>query len=164
MFLKNYTSTVPVSVTIAKIETVLIRCGVSGIMKEYVGTNGEIAALTFKIATATNPVTIRMPANKTTALEALWSDYVNGDKVTPDGQSILYNSYKKKRKKDFEQQSERTAWKIVQDWIEVQMSMIQLRQADTLQVFLPYIYDGQRSYYEALREQGFRGLLEDKKP
>lgn len=39
MFLKNYTSEVPVSQTIYRIEQVLIKCGVSGITKEYKGNN-----------------------------------------------------------------------------------------------------------------------------
>ena len=160
MFLKNYTSEVPVRQTIHRIEQVLIKCGVSGIMKEYVGTEGEIAAITFQIAVASGRLTIRLPADKAKALEALWGDYVDGDKLNEKGdQVIAWASRKKKRRADFAEQAARTAWKIVQDWIEVQMSMIQMKQADTLQVFLPYVFDGKRTYYEALRETNFRGLL-----
>ncbi len=40
------------------------------------------------------------------------------------------------------------------------MSMIQLKQADTLQVFLPYVMvDEQTSYYKMLNDQHFAGLL-----
>jgi hypothetical protein len=63
---------------------------------------------------------------------------------------------------DFAEQASRTAWKIVQDWIEVQMSMIQMKQADTLQVFLPYVYDGKRTFYQVLQQNNFRGLLPEK--
>jgi hypothetical protein len=49
-------------------------------------------------------------------------------------------------------QSERTAWKLIQDWVEVQLSMISLKQADFVQVFLPYVWNGQRTYYQALKE------------
>src|SRR6185503_878462 len=46
MFLKNYTSEVPVTQTIARIEHALIKAGVSGIAKEYSPTgNGEIFAI-----------------------------------------------------------------------------------------------------------------------
>ena len=165
MFLKNYTSEVPVSQTIYRIEQVLIKCGVSGIMKEYIGTSGEIGAISFQIEAPAGKITIRLPADKVKALDALWLDYVGGDKLNEKGDAIdrwATGSQKKKRKQDFAEQAARTAWKIVQDWIEVQMSMIQLKQADTLQVFLPYVYDGRRTYYEALRESKFAGLLPEK--
>ena len=94
MFLKNYTSNVPVSETIYNIEKVLIRCGVSGIMKEYVGTNGEIGAITFRIEAADSPITIRLPADKQKALDALWLDYVGDDKLNAKGDAIDWNSRK----------------------------------------------------------------------
>ncbi len=162
MFLKNYTSEVPVSQTIYRIEQVLIKCGVSGIMKEYVGTAGEIAAITFQIEAPAGKITIRLPADKTRALDALWLDYVDGDKLNEKGDAVAWSSRKKKRRADFAEQAARTAWKIVQDWIEVQLSMVQLKQADTLQVFLPYVFDGKRTYYQALQASGFRGLLPEK--
>lgn len=161
MFLKNYTSEVPVSQTIYRIEQVLIRCGASAIAKEYAGTNGKIVAITFKIETPSAPLTIRLPADEERALDALWLDYAGTD-IAPDGQRLSYGSRKTKARKDFIDQAERTAWKIVQDWVEVQMSMIQLKQADTLQVFLPYVYDGKRTYYQALKESSFKGLLPEK--
>jgi len=162
MFLKNYTSNVPVSQTIYRIEQVLIKCGVVGIMKEYIGTNGEIGAITFQIEAPSGKITIRLPADKNKAQDALWLDYVDGDKMNDKGDALHWNTRKKKNKADFAEQAGRTAWKIVQDWIEVQMSMIQMKQADTLQVFLPYVFDGKRTYYQALQESNFRGLLPEK--
>lgn len=162
MFLKNYTSDVPVSQTIYRIEQVLIRCGVSGIMKEYVGTNGEVAAVTFQIESPSGKITIRLPAETNRCQDALWMDYVGTDKLNAKGDALEWNRRKTKRRADFAEQAARTAWKIVQDWIEVQMSMIQTRQADTLQVFLPYVFDGKRTYYQALQASNFKGLLPEK--
>jgi hypothetical protein len=160
-FLKNYTSEVPVTQTIHRIEQVLIRCGVSGIMKEYAPMPaGEVSAITFQIDTPTGKMTIRLPADKNKALEALWLDYADGDKLTEEGDAIVWNPRKKKRKSDFAQQAERTAWKIVQDWVEVQMSMIQLKQADTVQVFLPYIWDGRETFYGRLKAGGLKQLTQ----
>lgn len=162
MFLKNYTSEVPVSQTIYRIEQVLIKCGATGIMKEYLNTNGDIGAITFTVETPSGPMTIRLPADKEKALEALWLDYVGDDKLNEKGDGFHWSSRKKKCKADFAEQASRTAWKIIQDWVEVQMSMIQMKQADTLQVFLPYVYDGKRTYYQALSEANFKGLLPEK--
>ena len=76
MFLKNYTSDVPVSQTIFRIEQVLIRCGVSGITKEY-GVAAKVVAITFhiKLQPEQPPITIRLPANEDAAQEALWLDW-----------------------------------------------------------------------------------------
>jgi hypothetical protein len=163
MFLKNYTSNVPVSDTIHRIEKVLIKCQVSGITKEY-GPEGKIIALHFHVPIAEGKtLTIRMPADEKAALDALWLDYADGDQH--DGFKITgypARSYKKKTKADFKEQAERTAWKLVQDWIEVQMSMIQMKQAETLQVFLPYVWDGQATFYQRLKNNGFRAMLPEK--
>jgi hypothetical protein len=164
MFLKNYTSEVPVPQTIARMETLLIRAGVTGITKEYdPAAAGKIAAITFCIQLPENPpVTVRLPADEDAVQQALWVDYVNGDETTTDGKALLYPGNKKKTKADFRAQAERTAWKLVQDWLEVQLSMIAMRQADFVQVFLPYVWDGSRTYYQALKESKFRGLLAEK--
>jgi hypothetical protein len=162
VFLKNYTSDVPVSETIHRIEKVLVRCGVAGITKEY-GPQGEVAAVAFSIVLPDTPkFNVRLPADKDAALQALWLDYAAGDRLSQDGNSIWSNARKKKRKRDFVDQAERTAWKIVQDWIEVQMSMIQLKQADHVQVFLPYVWDGQQTYYQRLKSNGFRAMIPEK--
>jgi hypothetical protein len=158
-FLKNYTSAVPVSETIRRIESVLIRCGVQSITKEY-GVHGEIAALRFEILThAERPAhVIRLPANKEQALEALWNDYANGDKRSADGETLAWSSYKRKKKKDFEEQAERTAWKLMQDWCEVQLSLVSFKQAEVLEVFLPYLWDGEETLFSHLRAGGFKAL------
>lgn len=150
MFLKNYTSEATVQQTIAKIEAVLIRCKVSGITKEY-DPKGEVCAVRFHIPTATGERTIRLPADVERAQEALWTDY----------QERVETSYRKRRRGDFLQQAQRTAWKLMQDWIEVQMSMIELKQAETEEVFLPYIWDARsgNTVYQQLKSNNYRGLL-----
>src|SRR5690242_4350348 len=117
MFLKNYTSDVPVSESIAKIEKVLLRCGVSRIEKEYVpGGNGKIQAVTVsmeipKIGTRQ----VRLPADERAAAEMLWRDYM-GDDLRADG-TTKYNGRKGKKRTDFVRQGERTAWKLMLDWV-----------------------------------------------
>lgn len=150
MFLKNYTSDVPVSQTIYRIEQVLIKCGVSGINKEYL-SGGKVAAIMFCIELQPGkPMNVRIPVNEERALEALWNNYKT---ASPNGS---------KMKSDFVEQSRRTAWKIVQDWVEVQMSMVQMKQADFREVFLPYFWDGKRTFFTMVKDSGFRALLPEK--
>jgi hypothetical protein len=164
-FLKNYTSEVPVNDTVGKIEQTLIRCGVAGIMKEYSDVNGSVAALTFQLQTFEGKVSIRLPVSVNMCQDAFWSDYVNGDQLSDDGNSLRWSGNKKKRRQDFRQQAERTAWKIMQDWVEVQMSMIQMKQAEPMQVFLPYVMvDDQTSVFQQIKATHFKGLLAAPKP
>ena len=162
MFLKNYTSEVPVSKTIYRIEQVLIRCGIKGITKEYAGTGGEIVALTFRIVLDDGaPLEVRLPAHVNLAQDALWLDYI-GDDLQEDGKTVKWSSRKKLNRADFKGQAARTAWKIAQEWIEIEMSRIQLKQAEKLEVFLPYVWDGKRTYFQSLKESKFAGLLPEK--
>ena len=153
MFLKNYTSGVPVSQTIYQIEQVLIRCGVKGITKEYAGVNGEIIAITFHLELANSTLNVRLPANQEQAQDAFWSDYCERHKT---------EWKRKKKRSDFKEQAARTAWKLARDWIEVEMSRIQLRQADVVEVFMPYIWDGKQTFFQSLKTSGFKGLLPEK--
>lgn len=158
MFLKNYTSDVPVHVTIHRIEQILLRCEVSGIMKEY-GPGGKVLALTFSVKFSEDKtVAIRLPAKEEECLSALWKDYVGTDEASSDGR-VWSNPRKKRTRNSFREQAEKTAWKLMQDWVEVQMSMIQLNQADIREVFMAYIWDGKQTFFERLKSQNFRAML-----
>jgi hypothetical protein len=151
MFLKNYTSDVPVHLTIGRIEQVLLQCGVNGIMKEY-GPDAKITAITFRLPGPDGkPLHIRLPADEDQATEALWRDYC-GKVKRPH-----------KKKEDFADQGARTAWRLVKDWVEIEMSRLQLGQADIVEIFLSYVHDGRQTFYEALKEQKYAGLLKDSK-
>ena len=64
-------------------------------------------------------------------------------------------------KKKIPQQAERTAWKILLDWVEAQMAMIELSQVEVLQVFLSYVYDHQKkqTFFEQIKEKKYKALL-----
>ena len=144
MNLKNYTSSVPVERTISAIETAIARFGASHIAKEY-SASGEVKALQFMLTMEGQQHVIKLP--------------VDPEKV----RTSMMAEVKKARRGTVEkirQQSARTAWKIMQDWIEVQLSLILLGQAKTLQVFLPYVWDGRQTYYEYLAGNKFKQLSE----
>jgi len=163
MFLKNYTSEAAVERSIAQIERALIKCGVTGILKEYGTTPGEVSAMVFQIRFHDRPISVRLPADKEKCLQALWLDYADGDQLSHDGQRLAYNRRKGKVRADFVEQAARTAWAIVRDWVEIQLSMIQLGQAEFAQVFLPYIWDEEKreTFYQAAQ---VRGLLGNHRP
>ncbi len=142
MILKNYTSSVPIDRTISKIEALLAKAGAAGISKDYQA--GRLKALSFQIVTAeAKRISIRLPAD--------------GDAVY----RVLYGEYSRPRKSTeakVREQADRTAWKLMQDWVEIQLSLISMQQADFMQVFLPYVWDGKHSFYERLKSNNFLAL------
>lgn len=144
MNLKNYTSSTPAHQTISFIEAYLASAGVSGISKQY--ENGQPVAIFFHIEMPPNRYTIRLPARITAVHDYLWNDYVTKAKRP------------RLTKADFLDQASRTAWKIQQDWVQVQISLIKLKQADFLEVFMGYLWDGKQSYYQAMEISKFKQL------
>jgi hypothetical protein len=61
------------------------------------------------------------------------------------------------------EQAERTAWKLQSDWVDIQMSLIELQQVEIMQVFLAYVYFPiqKQTYFERPKESGFK-MLPDK--
>jgi hypothetical protein len=59
-------------------------------------------------------------------------------------------------------QANRTAWKILSDWTEIQCSMILLDQATTLQMFLPFVYDtkNNETLYDKISSGKMNNLLQ----
>lgn len=142
MNLKNYTSGVPVMSTIGRIENALARAGASGVAKEF--KNGHVASLTFHALLPNGKnIAIRLPANVDAVFATLRKQVSKPRKGTE--QRLL-------------EQAERTAWKLMQDWTEVQLSLIAMNQAEFLQVFLPYVHDGNESFYQRLKGNNFAAL------
>jgi len=163
MNIKNYTSDVPVSTTIGRIQTFLLECKVNGLTMEYDGFGG-ISALLFHID-LDRRYSVRMTANVDAVQDTFWHEYAGADRIakTSDGDEHLpYNGRKRLRKSSFRQQAERTAWRLQQDWLEVQMSLLRLQKVDFLQVFLPYLWDGKTTFYHRLKEGGMLALPSSK--
>lgn len=146
MNLKNYTSSVDANTTISYIETYLADCGVTGISKEF--KNSTPVALFFHIDMSGRIFTIRLPAKVDQVHEYLWREY------------CISHSRPRKTKEDFLDQAAKTAWKIQQDWVQVQMSLIKLKQVDFIQVFMGFVWDGKQTFYDRLKTGDFKQLPE----
>ena len=59
-----------------------------------------------------------------------------------------------------QEQSERVAWRVIKDWLDAQLSLIYVGQAELEQVMLPYATDGKTTLYEKLKQKNYAGLLE----
>lgn len=119
MAILNYTTSVAAEKTASQIQAILGGGGAQAVMSEY--EDGEISAISFRFEMEGQLLSFRLPINKEGVLRALRRDceprYVNTEQAT------------------------RTAWRIIKDWVEAQMAIVDAKQADMVEVFLPYLQD-----------------------
>jgi hypothetical protein len=63
-------------------------------------------------------------------------------------------------KVEAQKQAERTAWKVLAEWVQINLQLVELEQMELLEMFLPYVYDRhtQNTFYTALKEKGFKPM------
>ena len=140
--IKNYSTEIPAEKSIAEIEKMLASFGAEAIMKEYT-SDGKVRMLSFKFLDKG----FKLPANINGVQEILFSgkrDYHGRDSM-----------------KTREERAYKVAWRIIKDWIHAQLSLIVSGQAHPHEIFLPYMFDGKRTLYQAYVEEG--KLLTEKK-
>ncbi len=143
--IKNYTSSVASDKSVLDIERILIAMGARNIMKEYDGF-GKVDAISFSIPRGEGVVPFKLPAKR--------------DAI----KKMFLKQYRRPTKQQEEQcaaQADRTAWKNVKEWVELQCTMIQLEQVEFLEVFMPYIYsmEKRKTIFELAKENSFQKLL-----
>lgn len=132
MPLLNYTSRVPAHASIAEIGRMLAKAGASAVMYEY-DDAGNIVAISFKLKfkqaqnTSDSPlpeIAFRLPSD--------WRPV----------HALLIEARKKNTKIGTyvatEDHARDVAWRIIKDWVEAQLAIIETRMVTTAQVFLPY--------------------------
>lgn len=138
MAILNYTTTVDAYKTVAEIERILVKHKALSIMKNYDGE--QITALSFVVDTGYNQIPIKLPAKVDECLKVLEHEKKKGTKNV----------------KATTEQAERVAWRILKDWIEVQMALLDIQMVKFEEVFMPYIVDKHgRTLFEKLEEQQF---------
>ena len=142
MAILNYTTTVDSFKTVSEIEYILMKHNAKSIMKNYDG--GPITGLSILIDTGLQQVPVRLPVKVDECLRVLKKE----KRENP-----------RKQIKDTMDQAERVAWRILKDWVEAQMALLDIEMVKFEEIFLPYIETGNgRTIYEQLEEQRF--LLE----
>lgn len=131
MPIKDYTTKVDIYTTLGQIQSQLVKHGAKKIVQDY-DDAGHIAAVSFLIDTPLGPRGIWLPAN----VEAV-QDTLRRQKV----------------KYDYEQ-AERVAWRILKDWVEAQMALLESAMVQMDEVFFPYmITDKKQTVFQAYRNQ-----------
>lgn len=139
MAILNYTTTVDAFKTVSEIEYILMKHRARSIMKNYEGE--AITGLSFLIDTGVQQIPVRMPVKVDECLKVLKKE----KRENP-----------RKQIRDTREQAERVAWRILKDWIEAQMALLDIEMVRFEEIFLPYIeVPGGQTIYERLEEKQF---------
>lgn len=149
MNIKNYTSTVDASRSMARIEELLVEIGANNINKKY--ENKVCTGITFLYYDnqVGSTLAFHLKAQVEEVFQVLWKEIKKPLANTRD---------------NIRAQANRTAWKVLCDWTEVQCTMIMLGQAKPLQMFLPFMYDvkNDETVYDKVVSGRMPALLEMK--
>ena len=134
MPLLNYTTKVNVHTTLGEIQAQLVKHGARKIMQDY-DQAGHIVALTFSIETPAGTRGIRLPSNIAAVHKVLTRQKIKCD----------------------QEQAERVAWRIVKDWVEAQMAILESEMVQMDEVFLPYMVNERgQTFFAAYRDNQLR--------
>jgi len=129
MAILNYTTKITTEKTASEIQKKLADAKAQAVLCEY-DDDAVMCAMSFRIMTPNGSVFFRLPANTKGVFRALQS-----------GRNIP-------RKLKTKEQAARVAWRILKDWVEAQLAIVEAEMADLTEVFLPYAQnqDGQTVY------------------
>lgn len=139
----NYTTTISAEKTASEIQKKLAMAKAQAVLCEY-DDEAIMSAMSFRINTAHGVITFRLPANTQGVLKAL-----KRDKKVP-------------RKLQTKEQAAKVAWRVLKDWIEAQLAIVEADMADLTEVFLPYAQfaDG-KTVYQSVEKSGFKALTHE---
>ena len=139
MAILNYTTSISAEKTAAEIQKKLAMAGAQAVLSEY-DSDGVMCAMKFKI----NNIFFLLPIN----IEGVYSALCNDS-----GVANRFRTY---------EQASRVAWRIIKDWIEAQIAIIQAGQAELVQVFLPYAQNSEgKTVFEAIKDSGFKQITQE---
>jgi hypothetical protein len=142
--IRNYTSSVAADKSILSIERTLIDMGARNIAKEY-SPEGKVCQISFSIPYGDGNTPYKLPAKQDPIKKLFLSQYRR-----PTQAQI----------KSCEEQAERTAWKNVKEWVELQATMIKLEQVEFMEVFMPYMYSMEKgkTLFQISKDNNFKQL------
>ncbi len=138
MPLLNYTTTIPAIKSAGEIEVSLVTHGARSVLKKF-DDAGHIESMSFIVNGRFGPLPISLPVNVKPVLTILTNQKKKNSKVVATWD-----------------QAERVAFRILKDWVEAQMAILETEMVQMEQIFLPYIVNnGGQTLYEVLESRQF---------
>lgn len=130
MALLNYSTEIDPDKTAGEIATMLRKAGAQAVLTEYDPGGNYVSALSFRIDLNGQMLQFRLPTNPEPVLRTLKDQYENSPRVhgrkrwrgpSPDHAHAV-----------------RVAWRIIKDWTEAQLALIETQMVTAPQAFLQY--------------------------
>jgi len=137
----NYTTQIEAIKTVGEIQGILAGHGAKSIKTDYTD-DGQVEALSFLVLTPHGEVGIRLPIEPDAVLKVLTQQ----------------NRLGKVPKRYINRaQAVRVAWRIVKDWVQAQMAILETEMVRMEQIFLPYVLTKSgETLYEVMINQHFQ--------
>ena len=143
MAILNYTTTIIAEKTASEIQKMLAMSKAQAVLCEY-DDDAVMCAMSFRIITNYGVIFFRLPANTVGVYNALKQD----------------NKVPKRLKT--RAQAANVAWRILKDWIEAQLAIVDADMASITEVFLPYAQNKEgQTVYQSLEQTNFKQLTHD---
>ena len=145
MGILNYSTTVPAPRSVAEISQVLAKHGAGMVAAQY--NAGVPTSIAFTIETEFGSRSFELPANVEGVHQAIENAHRRGE---------IPNRYRGR------EQAQRVAWRIVKDWIEAQLAMIEAGLSTLDTVMLPFMVtsSGRTLAVEYRESAGMRRAIE----
>lgn len=144
MGLLNYTTEIDADKTASEIAKMLSRAGAKAVLTEYDEVDNTVTSISFKMRIMDKDISFKLPCDWKPVFEVMYKD----KKTYGEWDSRHAHQQSERRA-----QAVRTAWRIVKDWVEAQLAIIETKMVSTQQVFLPYaIMKDQRTLSEHVNE------------
>ena len=141
MPLLNYTTKVNAQKTVTEVMGLLVAKGTDEISIVY-DDNQQPAGLKWSVLSPRlGRVAFALPCNTDAVFVKLTE------------QKVMVTAPESRR-----QQAIRTSWRILKDWVEAQMALLETGMVTMDEIFLPYMLSGGQTFYQALVAGEFRAL------
>ena len=124
----NYTTKIDADKTAQEIAKCLSSHGAKAVLTEYDEKEGLVKSISFKIKFGDKEMGFRLPCDWKPVYDIMAKD-----------KKFTWGDRGEKQKSDLRLQSVRTSWRIVKDWVEAQMALVETSMVTTEDVFLPYL-------------------------
>lgn len=142
MAILNYTTEISASKTVAEIQGMLVRFGARKLLTDY-DEAGNPTGIEFLLETQWGPRGYRLPAN-IDAVYAVLVKQANARKI-----ATRYSS---------REQAARVGWRILKDWVEAQLAILETEMVQPDQVLMPFLVaENGYTLYEVM--SGYQMLL-----
>ena len=151
MPLRNYTTLIDVDKTLGQIRTILRNHDAKSILEDYEGK--RLTGLSFRVDTATGvrPFSLPIRVEKTRAV--LVRQVESGEINTRRKGKEFFTSY---------EHAERVAWRILKDWLDYEMALVETEMVEMDEVFMAWLRLGpELNLYQHMVDSGYAQLALD---